>query len=93
MIYTLKDRKFFSDSEYVYIMTHKRPSEVKFRSNRRIKVKLGDLVEMYPTCICIDSKFRQEFRFDIIKGQFGSSGVKLRSNLGQTRRIRVKLGR
>ena len=93
MTYTLKDRKFFTDSESVYIMTYKRSPGVKLGSNRRIKVKLGGLVEMYPTCICIDSKFRQEFRFDIIKGQFRSSEVKLRSNLGQTRRIRVKLGR
>ena len=66
MTFTLKDRKFFTDSESVYIMTYERSSEVKRRSNRRIKVKLGGLAKMYPTYIFIDSKFCQEFRFDII---------------------------
>ena len=77
MMYGLKDRKFFSDSEYVYIMTYKTSSEVKFRSNRQIKVKLARLAEMYPTYICIDLKFSQEFKFYIISGQFRSSEVKL----------------
>ena len=35
MTYTFKDGKFFTDSEYVYIMTYWRPTEVNLGSNRR----------------------------------------------------------
>ena len=80
MTNTLKDRIFFTDSASVYIMTYSRSLEVKLGSNRQIKVKLARLAEMYPTYICIDLEFCQEFRFYVISGQFRSSEVKLRSN-------------
>ena len=48
MTYTLKDRKCFADAEFVFIWTYKRSSEVKLGSNRRIRVKSGELVEIYP---------------------------------------------
>ena len=64
----------------MYIMTCQRSSEVKLGSNRRIRVKLGGLVEMYPIYICFDWEFSQEFRFNIFQGQLGSSEGKLGSN-------------
>ena len=57
------------------------PFLVKNRGqNRRIRVKSGGLVEIYLIYICFDSKFSQEFRFNIFQGQSGSSEVKLGSN-------------
>jgi len=80
MTNTLKDRIFFTDSESVYIMTYSWSLEVKLGSNRQIKAKLAGLAEMYPTYICFDSEFSQEFRFYIFQSQSGSSEVKLGSN-------------
>ena len=48
--------------------------------NREIRVKSGGLVEIYSIYICFDSKFSQEFKFNIFQGQLGSSEVKLGSN-------------
>ena len=48
--------------------------------NREIRVKSGELVEIYSIYICFDSKFSQEFKFNIFQGQLGSSEVKLGSN-------------
>ena len=64
------------------------PFLVKHRGqNRRIRVKSGGLVEIYPIYICFDSKFPQEFRFNIFQGQSGSSEVKLGSNLSNRGQI------
>ena len=64
------------------------PFLVKNRGqNRRIRVKSGGLVEIYPIYICFDSKFSQEFRFNIFQGQSGSSEVKLGSNLSNRGQI------
>ena len=80
MTYILKDRKFFTDSESVYIMTYSWSLEVKLGSNRQIKAKLAGLAEMYPTYICFDSEFSPEFRLNIFQAQLGSSEVKLGAN-------------
>ena len=53
--------------------------------NRQIRVKSGQVDGIYPTCICFDSKYCQEFEFTIIRGQN-------RPNRGQTRVKNVKLG-
>ena len=71
----------------MYIMTCQRSSEVKLGSNRQIRVKSGELVEMYPIYIYFDSEFSQEFRFNIFLGKLGSSEVKLGSKPSKRGRI------
>ena len=78
MTNTLKDWKFFTVPESVFIMTWS--PEVKLGSNRRIRVKSGRLVGIYQIYICFDSEFSQEFKFNIFQGQLGSSEAKLGSN-------------
>ena len=56
--------------------------------NRKIRVKSGALLEIYSIYICFDSKFCEEFKFEIIWGQFRSSEVKIGSKLTNTREIR-----
>ena len=54
--------------------------------NREIRVKSSGLVGIYSIYIYFDSKFSQEFKFNIFQGQLGSSEVKRRlnpSNRGQ----------
>ena len=79
MTYTLKDLKLFTDSKSVYIMTGERSPEVKLGSNRRIRAKSDELVEMYPIYICFDSEFRLEnsdlIFFRVIRGQTGVKSV------------------
>ena len=55
--------------------------------NRKIRVKSDGLVEMYSIYIFFDSKFSGEFKLNIFQGQFGSSEVKLGSNLSNRGQI------
>ena len=48
--------------------------------NREIRVKSDGLVEIYSIYIYFDSKFSQEFKFNIFPCQLGSSEVKIGSN-------------
>ena len=42
-----------------------------FGQIRQIRVRFGRLVKMYTKYICFDSKFCEEFKFEVIQGQFG----------------------
>ena len=77
----------------IQIQNSLRSNQVIRRSNlgqnRQIRVKFGQLVEIYSIYICFDSKFSQEYKFYIFEVNWGHQ----RSNLGQTRPIGVKSGR
>ena len=85
MTYTLKDRKCFADAEFEFIWTYKRSSEVKLGSNRRIRVKSGELVEIYPIYVSTKTFLKNS---DLIFFDVNQS-----SNLGQIRPIGVKSSR
>ena len=77
------------NSNFIFFKVNQGHQRSNLGQTRPMGVKSGRLVRIYQICICFDSEFSQEFRFNIFKVNQGHQ----RSKLGQNRQKGVESGR